>query len=89
MEGIDILGSKNETHTFYLKDDLEVFFLDYSDIFDSDLKDLKMLRLKKKRILITSYFQKKLQHRLKRLLVFCKSMVICIIFRPPYLRIKV
>ena len=39
MEGIDILGSKNETQTFYLKDDLEVFFLGYPDIFDWDLKD--------------------------------------------------
>ena len=29
MEGIDILGSKDETQTFYLKDDLEVFFLVY------------------------------------------------------------
>ena len=28
-EGIDILGSKDETQTFYLKDDLEVFFLVY------------------------------------------------------------
>ena len=38
MEGIDILGSKDEIETSYLKDDLEVFFLDYPDIFDSDLK---------------------------------------------------
>ena len=38
MEGIDILGSKDETQTFYLKDDLEDFFLVYPDIFDSDLK---------------------------------------------------
>ena len=28
-EDIDILGSKDETQTFYLKDDLEVFFLVY------------------------------------------------------------
>ena len=34
MEGIDILGSKNETQTSYLKDDLEAFFLGYPDIFD-------------------------------------------------------
>ena len=38
MEGIDILGSKDEIETSYLKDDLEVFFLDYPDIFNSDLK---------------------------------------------------
>ena len=38
MEGIDILRSKDETQTFYLKDDLEDFFLGYPDIFDSDLK---------------------------------------------------
>ena len=82
MEGIDVSGSKDETQTFYLKDDLEEFFLGYPYIFDSDLKNLflKILRLKKKRILITSYFQQKLQHRLKRLSVFCKSMVDCITF---------
>ena len=34
MEGIDILGSKDETQSSYLKDDLEVFFLGYPDIFD-------------------------------------------------------
>ena len=38
QRGIDILGSKDETQTSYLKDDLEVFFLGYPDIFDSDLK---------------------------------------------------
>ena len=38
MGDIDILGSKNETQTPYLKNYLEVFFLGYSDIFDSDLK---------------------------------------------------
>ena len=38
MEVIDVLGSNNETQTSYLKDDLEVFFLGYPDIFDSDLK---------------------------------------------------
>ena len=48
MKGIDILGSKDETQTFYLKDDLEVFFLGYVDIFYSDLKEFfKILRLKK------------------------------------------
>ena len=40
MEGIHILGSKDETQTSYLKDDLEVFFLGYPDAFDSDLKKL-------------------------------------------------
>ena len=82
MEGIDILRSKDETQTFYLKDDLEDFILGYPDIFDSYLKNLflKILRLKKKRILITSYFQQKLEHRLKSLSVFCKSMVDCITF---------
>ena len=82
MEGIDILRSKDETQTFYLKDDLEELFLGYPDIFDSYLKNLflKILRLKKKRILITSYFQQKLEHRLKSLSVFCKSMVDCITF---------
>ena len=39
MEGIDVLGSKDKTQTSYLKDDLEVFFLGYPDIFDSDLKE--------------------------------------------------
>ena len=38
MVGTDILGSKDETQNSYLKDDLEVFFLGYPDIFDSDLK---------------------------------------------------
>ena len=50
MEGIDILGSKDEKQTSYLKDDLEVLFLPYPDIFDSDLKFfLKILHLKKKK----------------------------------------
>ena len=39
MEGIDILNQKNETQTSYLEDDLEVFFLGYPGIFDSDLKE--------------------------------------------------
>ena len=38
MNGVDILGSKDETQTSYLKDDLEVFFLGYPDIFGPDLK---------------------------------------------------
>ena len=38
MAGTDILGWKDETQNSYLKDDLEVFFLGYPDIFDSDLK---------------------------------------------------
>ena len=38
MDGIDILGSKDETQTSYLKDDLEVFFLGYPNIFGPDLK---------------------------------------------------
>ena len=38
MEVVDILGSKDETQTSYLKDDLEVFFLGYPDIFGADLK---------------------------------------------------
>ena len=38
MGGIDTLESKDRTQTSYLKDDLEVFFLGYPDIFDSDLK---------------------------------------------------
>ena len=38
IEGIDMLGSKGETQNSYLKDDLEVFFLGYPEIFDSDLK---------------------------------------------------
>ena len=46
-----------------------MFFLGYPDIFDSDLKNLfKILHLKKKRILITNYFQEKLQHCLKKLI---------------------
>ena len=40
MEGIDILGSKDETQTAYLKDDLEVFFLGYPGVFDSDSKKI-------------------------------------------------
>ena len=39
MEDIDILRSKDETQTSYLEDDLELFFLGYPDIFDSDLKE--------------------------------------------------
>ena len=74
MEGIDVSGSEDETQTFYLKDDLEEFFLGYPYIFDSDLKNLFW------KILLTSYFQEKLQHRLKSLSVFCKSMVDCITF---------
>ena len=38
MGGIDTLESKDKTQTSYLKNDLEVFFLGYPDIFDSDLK---------------------------------------------------
>ena len=38
MDGVDILGSKDETQTSYLKHDLEVFFLGYPDIFGPDLK---------------------------------------------------
>ena len=50
-----------------------MFFLGYPDIFDSDLKNLfKILHLKKKRILITNYFQEKLQHRLKKLIFLQK-----------------
>ena len=33
MEGIHILGSKDETQTSYLKDDLEMFFLVVIQIF--------------------------------------------------------
>ena len=80
MDGIDILGSKDETQTSYLKDDLEVFFLGSPRIFDSDLKRFFENILSRKRILITSYFQEKLQHHLKRLLGFCKRMVIWMIF---------
>ena len=73
MEGIDILGSEDESQTSYLKDDFEVLFLGYPDIFDSDLKNLfKILHLKKKRISITNYFQEKLQHRLKKLIFLQK-----------------
>ena len=38
IECIDTLWSKDETQTFYLKDDLEVFVLGYPDIFYSGLK---------------------------------------------------
>ena len=38
MECIGILRPEDETQTSYFKDDLEVFFLRYPDIFDSDLK---------------------------------------------------
>ena len=38
MNGVDILGSKDEIQTSYLKDDLEVLFLGYPDIFGPDLK---------------------------------------------------
>ena len=34
---------------------------------------MKILRLKKKKIFVASYFQEKLQHRLKRLLVFLQK----------------
>ena len=40
MEGNDILGSRDEIQTPYLKDDLEVFFLGYPDMSDSDLKNV-------------------------------------------------
>ena len=38
MECIGILRPEDETQTSYFKDDLEVFFLRYPNIFDSDLK---------------------------------------------------
>ena len=38
MEGIDILEPKDEIQPSYLEDDLEVFFLGYPGIFDSDLE---------------------------------------------------
>ena len=42
MKGINILESKNEIQTSveYLKNNTEVFFLGYPDIFDSHLKEL-------------------------------------------------
>ena len=55
IEGIDVLGSKDETQTFYLKDDLEVFFLGYPDVFDSDLK---ILYLKKKKYWLQVTFKR-------------------------------
>ena len=61
MGGIDTLESKDKTQTSYLKDDLEVFFLGYPDIFDSDLKFfffLKILRLKKKKYLLQVTFKR-------------------------------
>ena len=36
IEGIYLLGSTDETEASYLKDDLEVFFLGYPEIFDSE-----------------------------------------------------
>ena len=39
IKGINILRLKNETQTFYLEDDLEVFFLGCPDVFDLDLKE--------------------------------------------------
>ena len=81
MGGVDILGSKDETETSYLKDDLEVFFLGYPDIFGPNLKKFsENIVSQEKRIMITNYFQEKLQHHLKLLLVFCKSIVICMFF---------
>ena len=38
MECTGILRPEDETQAPYFKDDLEVFFLRYPDIFDSDLK---------------------------------------------------
>ena len=76
MGGIDTLESKDRTQTSYLKDDLEVFFLGYPDIFDSDLKFFffwKYCAWRKKKIFVASYFQEKLQHSLKRLLVFLQK----------------
>ena len=39
IKGINILRLKNEIQTFYLEDDLEVFFLGCPDVFDLDLKE--------------------------------------------------
>ena len=41
MKGINILESKTETQTYfeYLKNNTDEFFSNYSDIFDSDLKE--------------------------------------------------
>ena len=41
MKGINILEPENETQTSfeYLKNNIEYFFFDYPDIFDSDLKE--------------------------------------------------
>ena len=78
MKGINILESKTETQTYfeYLKNNTDEFFSSYSDIFDSDLKEFfNCICLKKKKVLITSYFQDKFYYRLKIFLVFCMSMV--------------
>ena len=56
-EGINSLGSKDETQISYLKDDLEVFFVGYPDSFDSDLKKFfENIASQEKEILITNYF---------------------------------
>ena len=59
-DAANILELKNEAQTSYLEDDLEVFsWLSRYFWFRFERIFLKILRLKKKRVLITSYVQDK------------------------------
>ena len=73
MKGINNLEPKNETQTSfeYLKNNTDEFFLSYPDIFDLDLK---------KKFNYIASEEDKFFYRLKRVLVFCISMMICINF---------
>ena len=73
MKGINNLEPKNETQTSfeYLKNNTDEFFLSYPDIFDLDLK---------KKFNYIASEKDKFFYRLKRVLVFCISMMICINF---------
>ena len=91
MKDINNLELKNETHTSfeYLKNNTEEFFLVHPDIFDSDLKEFfKVIASEEKENIDNKLLLRQTSTRLESLLVFCKSMVICIIFGLLCLRIN-
>ena len=90
MEGINILGVKDETQASCLEDDLEVVFLGYLDILNSDLKEFfKNIASEEKENIDYKLLSRKVTAPSKTILVFCKSIVIYTIFWPLYSRIKI
>ena len=79
----NILESKNETKTFftYLKGKLDEFIKLRPSIFDSDLKFFfKDIASEEKEKSTGIYFREKFLYRLGSILVFCMSIMICLIF---------